>query len=79
MILALAILLVIITGAIAVNWIVNQNRFGPGPVDMEVTLDKPFYLKNENVAISIYVTNPQDWRAPEKLREVYSKADFEFD
>ncbi len=63
-ILAVAILLAILTGAIAVNWYISQNSYGPGPVDMEVTLDKPFYLQNENVTISIYVTNPQDWPVP---------------
>jgi hypothetical protein len=63
-ILAAAILLVGVTGAFAVNWYTNQNRYGAGSVDMEVTFDKPFYLQNENVTISIYVINPQDWPVP---------------
>jgi len=70
-ILAVAILLIIIAGVIVVNWYTNQNRYGPGPVDMEVTLDKPFYLPNENVTISIYVKNPQDWPVPQPSYQWY--------
>jgi hypothetical protein len=34
---------------------------GPGPIDIEVTADKPFYLQGEEVNFTIYVNNPQDW------------------
>ncbi len=70
-VLAVAILLVILTGAIAVNWYISQNSYGPGPVEMEVTLDKPFYVQNENVTILIYVTNPQDWPVPKPSYQWY--------
>ena len=63
-ILATAVTLATVIGAVALNWYFNQNRYGPGPVDMEVTTDKPFYQQGEEVHFVIYVTNPQDWPVP---------------
>ena len=35
--------------------------YGPGPVYIEVTTDKPVYLQGEEVNFTITVNNPQDW------------------
>jgi len=43
---------------------VGQTSYGPGPVEIEVTTDKPFYLQGEEVYFVIYVNNPQDWPVP---------------
>ncbi len=37
---------------------------GPGPVDIEVVSDKPFFLQGEDVALLVYVYNPQSWSVP---------------
>jgi len=37
---------------------------GPGPVNIEVTSDKPFFLQGEDVALLVYVYNPQNWSVP---------------
>ncbi len=63
-ILAAAVTLIVVIGAFALNWYLNQNRYGPGPVEIEVTTDKPSYLQGEQVHFVIYVTNPQDWPVP---------------
>ena len=63
-ILSAAIALAIVAGVIILNWYFSQNRYGPGPVSIEVTTDKPFYLQGEEVHFLIYVTNPQDWPVP---------------
>ena len=39
----------------------DQTNYGPGPVEIDVTSDKPFYLQGEEINFTIYVTNPQDW------------------
>jgi len=63
-ILATAVTLAAVIGAASLNWYFNQDRYGPGPVDIEVTTDKSFYMLGENVTAEIYVTNPQDWPVP---------------
>jgi len=42
----------------------NQTSYGPGPVEIEVTTDKPIYLQGEMVNFTIYVYNPFDWKVP---------------
>lgn len=42
----------------------SQNNYGPGPVEIEVTTDKPFYMQGELINFTVYVNNPQDWPVP---------------
>ena len=44
---------------------VENASYGSGPVDIEVTSDKPVYLQGEQVNFTIYVNNPQNWSVPE--------------
>jgi hypothetical protein len=62
-ILTVAILtLAIIIGVVIFEWSnLGQTSYGPGPVEIEVKADKPFYLQGEDVNFTIYVNNPQDW------------------
>jgi len=39
----------------------NRPNYGPGPIEIEVSTDKPFYLQGEEVNFIIYVNNPQNW------------------
>jgi hypothetical protein len=58
---------VIITASIAVGaygFNIGNIRYGPGPVEIELTTDKPFYLQGEEVNFTITVNNPQDWPVP---------------
>ena len=40
---------------------IGKTNYGPGPISIEVTTDKVFYLQGEEVNFTIYVNNPQDW------------------
>jgi hypothetical protein len=35
-----------------------------GPVEIQITTDKPSYEPNEQVHFSIHINNPHDWRVP---------------
>lgn len=50
----------------------GQTSYGPGPVNIEVTTDKPFYLQGEEVYFIVYVNNPQDWPVPYPSFPAYS-------
>lgn len=50
---------------------INQTNYGPGPIVIEVTADKPSYSKSEEINFTIYVNNPQDWPVLEPLRVTY--------
>jgi hypothetical protein len=50
---------------------INQTNYGPGPVEIEVVSDKPFYMQGEEVNFTIYVTNPQNWSVPEPYGVTY--------
>jgi hypothetical protein len=55
---------VIITASIAVaayGFNLGNIRYGPGPVEIKVTTDKPYYLQGEEVNFTITVNNPQNW------------------
>jgi hypothetical protein len=63
------VFVVIITASIAVAvaayaFNIGNIRYGPGPVEIELTTDKPFYLQGEEVNFTITVNNPQDWPVP---------------
>jgi len=60
LVLAAAVLL-IATISIAVFLGLFQTNYGIGPVDIEVTPNKPVYLQGEEVNFTIYVNNPHDW------------------
>jgi len=54
--------LAIIIGVVIFEWSnLGQTSYGPGPVDIEVTTDKLFYLQGEEVNFTVTVNNPQDW------------------
>jgi hypothetical protein len=65
-ILALAVLLItILLGTLIYKLtIANRVSFGPGPVEIEVTTDKPIYLQGEEINFTVYVTNPHEWQVP---------------
>jgi hypothetical protein len=46
--------------------------YGPGPVEIEVTTDKPYYLQGEKVNFVIIVNNPQDWPVMAPLEVGYA-------
>lgn len=60
LIVAVLTLAIIIGIALFLLGIGNTN-YGPGPVNIEVTTDKPFYMQGEEVNFTIYVNNPHDW------------------
>ena len=43
---------------------IGQTNYGTGPVDIEVTSDRAFYLQGEEVNFTIYVHNQQNWSVP---------------
>ncbi len=53
----------------------DQTSYGSGPVDIEVTPDKPFYLQGEEVNFTIYVNNPHNWSVtyPNSVRYILEK------
>jgi hypothetical protein len=61
--LATILLIAAVVGAVVFEMFQTPN-YGPGPFDIEVTTEKPFYLGGEDVYFVIYVTNPQDWPVP---------------
>jgi hypothetical protein len=64
--------LAIIIGVIIFEWSnLGQTSYGPGPVDIEVTADKPFYLQGEEVRFLVYVNNQQNWPVPYPLEVAY--------
>jgi len=73
LVLAAAFLLsVIIISAVFLSFfMMSQTSYGPGPVDIEVTADKPFYLQGEEVNFIIYVNNPQEWPVPYPYSVLY--------
>ena len=61
LVLATTILLIAI---ILIAVFLDQTSYGPGPVDIEVTPDKQFYIQGEEVNFTIYVNNPHNWPVP---------------
>jgi hypothetical protein len=60
-----AILLLTLIVDIAVYDVyVGRTSYGPGPVEIEVTTDKQFYLQGEEATFTICVNNPQNWPVP---------------
>lgn len=69
---ATVLLLALIIGVVIFEWSnVGQTSYGPGPVDIEVTADKPFYLQGEEVNFTIYVSNQQELPVREPSRVTY--------
>jgi hypothetical protein len=50
---------------------VGNSNYGPGPVNIEVTAHKPFYLQGEEAQFSIYVNNEQNWKVPRPHEVIY--------
>jgi len=63
--------LVLVASAIAAYTLL-QPKMGPGPVEVEVTSDKPSYLPGQSVTFSIYVTNPHDWNVEYPWKKEYT-------
>ena len=69
---AAVLLLAVIVGVVIFELSnIGQTNQGPGPIDIEVVADKPFYLRGEQVSFTIYVNNPQNWSVPEPLGVSY--------
>ena len=62
-VIAAVLLLAGIIGVVLLDYM-GRVSYGPGPVEIEVTTEKPFYLQGEEVYFVIYVNNPQDWPVP---------------
>jgi len=45
-------------------YVINQTHYGPGPINIEVTSNKPVYLSGEQVNFTIIVCNEHDWPVP---------------
>ena len=73
LVLAAAVLLIVVILSVAFLSLFNmgQTNYGPGPVEIEVISDKPFYLQGEEVNFTIYVTNPQNWSVPKPTSVTY--------
>ena len=75
-------LLVVVVGVVIFQmYVAAQDNYGPGPIDIEVVADKPFYLQGEEVNFTVYVNNPQDWCVPEPsgvIYEMYRNSTFIF-
>lgn len=75
------ILVVILSFAVVGGFLIyklsssNQN-YGSGPVYIELSPDKATYQQGENVTITVYVNNPQDWPVPYPSRVTYQQADW---
>jgi hypothetical protein len=60
---AAVLLIAVIVGVVILELSsIGNTRYGPGPVEIEVTPDKPSYLQGEEVQFSICVNNEQNWR-----------------
>jgi hypothetical protein len=62
-ILLLAVTLSLIIG----TYYANQNNFGPGPIDLEVKPDKPYFLRNEQANFTFLLINNQSWPVTKPL------------
>jgi len=54
---ATILLLALLVGVV----LFELSNVGPGPVVIEVTPNKPFYLQGETVSFTIHVNNQQEW------------------
>jgi hypothetical protein len=69
---AAVLLIAVIVGVVIFEFFnIGNTRYGPGPVEIEVTTDKSFYLQGEEVNFTITVNNPQDWPVPHPLQISY--------
>lgn len=58
----LKVIIVAISLTLLISLAFLTTYTGPGPVEIEITSDKPSYLLGENITFSIYVNNPHDWQ-----------------
>jgi hypothetical protein len=56
-------LLVVLVGVVIFH-MYDQTNYGPGPVTIEVTPEKPSYAPGEEINFTIYINNPHDWPVP---------------
>lgn len=71
-IIATAIVSIILLSSIFVYIFIDthtQSYFGPGPIEIKVTPDKPFFLQGEQVNFTIVVINNQSWPISRPLSE----------
>lgn len=57
----LGVIIVLVISVVSYIIITSPAPTGPGPIELEIQVDKPSYLVGENVTFSIYVYNPQNW------------------
>ena len=68
---AVLLIAVIVSAVILEFFNIGNTRYGPGPVEIEATTDKSFYLQGEEVNFTITVNNPQDWPVSHPLQISY--------
>lgn len=62
LLIAVVLLITVIGGTVFFRLpVFRQASYGPGPIDIEVTTDKPSYLKGERIKFIAYVNNFQNW------------------
>ena len=68
---AIVILVVLLLGVIVTYWLFASHLTGPGPVEIQVTTEKPSYLQGETANFTIHVYNFQTWSVPYPSRVDY--------
>ena len=48
-----------------------EAYYGPGPVEIDVIPNKLVFAQGEDISLTIYVDNPQDWPVPYPLEVTY--------
>jgi hypothetical protein len=72
LIVATVLLISIVVGVIILIMFNNtQAYYGPGPVEINVIPNKLVFAQGEDVNLTIYVNNPQDWLVPYPLEISY--------
>jgi hypothetical protein len=64
---------VVLFASVVIIWHEFTNvKTGPGPVDIEIVPDKPYYVQGENVNFSIYINNPHEWNVEYPWKKTYT-------
>ena len=64
LIVATVLLISIVVGVVIFMMFNNiEAYYGPGPVEIDVIPNKLVFAQGEDVNLTIYVNNPQDWPA----------------
>ena len=72
LIVATVLLIAAVVGAVAFFLFNNiQTYYGPGPIEIEVISNKLVFAQSEDISLTIYVDNLQDWPVPYPLEVTY--------